>query len=142
MTRDLHDAHRELAKWLNEEQAKPIDRQALATVLWAAAQQLDARHAAPEPSEVCHACNGSKYSNRPWINLQDPGAVPPACIDCKTCGATGRVPVGDAAPQAQPAADLTDAELLDLIPASFFPNAVTSLLLFARVVLAAQKGKA
>lgn len=32
---DLHSAHRELAKWLNEEQTKPIDRQALATVLWA-----------------------------------------------------------------------------------------------------------
>jgi hypothetical protein len=35
--KDLHDAHRELSKWLNEEQTKPIDRVALATVLVAVA---------------------------------------------------------------------------------------------------------
>lgn len=29
----IKDAHRELAKWLNEEQIKPVDRVALATVL-------------------------------------------------------------------------------------------------------------
>jgi len=44
MNQDLRDAHLELSKWLNEEQTKPIDRVALATVLWSVAQQIDALH--------------------------------------------------------------------------------------------------
>lgn len=43
----LREAHRELAKWLNEEQTEDIDRVALATVLWAVAQQIDAPQAQP-----------------------------------------------------------------------------------------------
>lgn len=51
----LHEAHRELHKWLNEEQTKPVDREALATVLAATAQELEHReeywfkHAAAQP---------------------------------------------------------------------------------------------
>lgn len=112
-------------------------RKALTGFVAARQAAAELASAATAPSKVCPACNGSKYSNRPWINLQNPGAAPPACMDCKTCGATGRVP--DAVRQAQPAADLTDDEI-DEIGVDFGGD-YRVLRQFARAVLAVKKGK-